>query len=106
REREGMMAGHDEQTFEDALKVARMYYHLNLTTTEIARQLGVTRPTVSRLLGWARAHGVVEFRILDHRQRQLQLETRLEKQYGLREVKVVPMHPDTPDDRRLELVTS
>ena len=31
-------------TFEDALKVARMYYHLDMTTTRIASQLGMARP--------------------------------------------------------------
>lgn len=96
----------DEKTFEDALKVARMYYHLNLTTADIGRQLGVARPTVSRLLSWARTHGLVEFRVLDHRQRQLRLETRVEQAFGIAEVKVVPAHPDATDDERRELVTS
>lgn len=85
---------YDDATFQDALKVARMYYHLGLTTNEIARQLGIGRPSVSRLLGWAKSHGLVEFRVLDHRQRQLTLEASLEKAFGLRDVKVVPLHPD------------
>jgi DNA-binding transcriptional regulator LsrR (DeoR family) len=97
--------GHDDKTFEDALKVARMYYHLDLTTADIGLQLGVARPTVSRLLSWARAHGLVEFRVLDHRQRQLRLETQLEHAYGIGEVKVVPAHPDTTVDERQDLVT-
>ncbi len=96
----------DGRSFEDALKVARMYYHLDLTTADIARQLGVTRPAVSRLLSWARAHGLVEFRVLDHRQKQLHLETQLESRYGVRDVKVVPVHPDASDDEALEAVTS
>jgi deoxyribonucleoside regulator len=99
-------SGLDDRTFEDALKVARMYYHLNLTTAEIGQQLGVARPTVSRLLSWARAHGLVEFRVLDHRQRQLQLESRLEQAYKVAEVKVVPAHPDATDVQKRELVTS
>jgi deoxyribonucleoside regulator len=98
-------AGFDDRTFEDALKVARMYYHLDLTTADIGQQLGVARPTVSRLLSWARAHGLVEFRVLDHRQRQLRLESRLEQVHGVAEVKVVPAHPDTTVDERQDLVT-
>jgi DNA-binding transcriptional regulator LsrR (DeoR family) len=94
-----------DQTFEDALKVARMYYHLNLTTAEIGAQLGVPRPTVSRLLSWAKAHGIVEFRILDHRRYQLELETSLEKKFGIAEVKVVPLGPDATDAERREAVT-
>lgn len=84
----------NRETFEEALKVARMYYHLGLTTTQIASQLGTARPTVSRLLTWARNHGIVEFRIIDHHELQLKLETALEERFGLRDVKVVPTHPD------------
>jgi deoxyribonucleoside regulator len=96
----------EDSAFEDALKVARMYYHLGHTTTEIARQLGVARPTVSRLLSWARSHGLVEFRILDHRERQLELEARLEATFGVRDVKVVPVHPDTDTAARQQAVAS
>ena len=92
--------------FDDALKVARMYYHLGLTTTEIARQLGIARPTISRLLGWARSHGLVEFRIIDHRERQLDLETRLEETFGVADVKVVPQHPDSTVEARQAAVAS
>jgi len=98
-------ASYDDKTFEDALKVARMYYHLDLTTADIGLQLGVARPTVSRLLSWARSHGLVEFRVLDHRQRQLRLEAQLERAYAIGEVKVVPAHPDTTVDERQDLVT-
>lgn len=92
-------------TFEDALKVARMYYHLDMTTTRIADQLGMARPTVSRLLTWARNNGLVEFRILDHSQRQLQLEADLEQRFGIREVKVVPSHPDSSASQQQEAVS-
>jgi DNA-binding transcriptional regulator LsrR (DeoR family) len=95
----------NRQTFNDALRVARMYYHLNLTTTEIGAQLGLARPTVSRLLTWARNNGLVEFRILDHSELQLKLETELEQRFGLREVKVVPSHPDSSNSEQLQAVT-
>src|SRR5690625_1492444 len=90
---------------EDALRVARMYYQLDLNTTEIAAQLGLTRPAVSRLLGWARGNGLVEFRINDHSQVRLTLERELEERWGLREVKVVPVHPDAPIGEQVQAVT-
>lgn len=96
----------NRETFEEALKVARMYYHLNLTTTEIAAQLGVARPTVSRLLTWARNHGLVEFKIIDHRELQLRLESELEARFGLRDVKVVPTHPDASIGEQQHAVAS
>lgn len=92
--------------FNDALKVARMYYHLNLTTTEIAAQLRISRPAVSRLLTWARDNGLVEFRILDHSQMQLSLEQELEERFSIREVKVVPCHPDASTTEQLAAVTA
>ncbi|HZJ10862.1 MAG TPA: sugar-binding domain-containing protein [Trueperaceae bacterium] len=95
-----------DPAFDDALKVARMYYHLGITTTEIARQLGVARPTISRLLGWARSHGLVEFKIIDHRERQLALETRLEQSFDVADVKVVPLHPDSTVAARQSAVAS
>jgi len=96
----------DDHVFEDALKVARMYYHLGLTTTEIAKQLAIARPTISRLLSWARSHGLVEFKVLDHRERQLSLETRLERAFDITDVKVVPLRPDASVDERRRQVAA
>lgn len=96
----------DDHAFEDALKVARMYYHLGLTTTEIAKQLGIARPTISRLLSWAKSHGLVEFKILDHRQRQLSLETRIEQAFDVADVKVVPLRPDSSVEERQRTVAA
>ena len=100
------MANGYDQTFEDALKVARMYYHLDMTTGEIAAQLGFSRPKVSRLLTWAKQNGVVEFRIVDHRERQLALERELEDKFGIGEVKVVPVAPTAGPERRLDQVVA
>lgn len=96
----------DSKTFEDALKVARMYYHVGLSTTDIAKQLGVSRPTVSRLLSWAKSYGIVEFRILDHRVQQLSLETQLEREFEIADVKVVPVSPDWNDAERQQGVAA
>jgi deoxyribonucleoside regulator len=44
-------------------KIASLYYQKNLTQAEIARQLNISRPQVSRLLAEARDQGVVEITI-------------------------------------------
>jgi deoxyribonucleoside regulator len=44
-------------------KIASLYYDKNLTQAEIARQLNISRPQVSRLLAEAREQGVVEITI-------------------------------------------
>src|SRR5690606_15395964 len=96
----------DDAAFEDALRVAPMYYHLGLTTTDIAKRRQVARPTVPRLLGWAPANGLAEVRLLDPRERQLGLETRLEREYGVQDVKVVPAHPSMDVASRQQAVAA
>ncbi|MBX3141192.1 MAG: helix-turn-helix domain-containing protein [Trueperaceae bacterium] len=95
-----------DEAFDDALRVARMYYLLGLTTTEIAKQIGLPRPTVSRLLSWAKESGLVEFRINDHRERQLSIETKLEDMFHLADVKVVPCPPDQRVEERQRSVAA
>lgn len=45
------------------VKVAYMYYDENMTQQEIADKLGVSRPSVSRMLQKARQNGIVEIKI-------------------------------------------
>jgi DNA-binding transcriptional regulator LsrR (DeoR family) len=56
----------------------------------IAVELGVSHSTVSRLLTWARAEGMIQIRITDMRSRAGTLEERLRYHFGLRRVFVVP----------------
>ena len=44
-------------------KVARMYYEENMRQADIARQLGVSQATVSRLFNRAKEEGVVRITI-------------------------------------------
>jgi DNA-binding transcriptional regulator LsrR (DeoR family) len=95
----------DPTTYEDALRVARMYHYEELTTEQIAAQLGVSRPKVSRLLSWAKQNGLIEVRVLDPRRHQLALERAIEDRYAIRDVKVVPIPLQADDDERLQTVT-
>lgn len=94
----------DVATIEVALDVVRMYYHLDLTTQQIARKLGMSRPKISRLLSWARANGLIEFHIVDHRAHTTALERRIQEAFGIRTVKVVPIAVDEPERKRVDLV--
>ncbi|MFC5848968.1 sugar-binding transcriptional regulator [Deinococcus petrolearius] len=60
-----------------AVQVARLYYQQGLTTDAIARELGVSRPRVSRLLTLARRTGLVEIRIHDPQAHPQHLEAGL-----------------------------
>lgn len=69
--------------------VATMYYKLNLTQAEIAEQLGVSRPSVSRLLREARDLGVVQITIHMPAEQVETLADRIRSRFDLEEVHVI-----------------
>lgn len=71
-------------------KVCDLYYNENISQVNIAKILGLSRPTIARLLNSARDLGIVEIRIANLEEiRYWELERRLEKSLGLKEVIVV-----------------
>ncbi|WP_230290005.1 MarR family transcriptional regulator, partial [Deinococcus sp. 14RED07] len=71
----------DVTTDTQAAQVARLYYVQGLTTDAIARELGLSRPKVSRLLSHARRTGLVEIRIHDPQAQPQSLEAQLRAAY-------------------------
>jgi deoxyribonucleoside regulator len=55
----------NDEIYENALKVAHLYYYHGLTTEAIAKEINFSRPKVSRLLSFAREEGLVEIKIID-----------------------------------------
>lgn len=84
------------------LKVAWLYYVKDLTQEEIAKQVGLSRPTIIRLLKLAREQRIVEFRITRPLPRAFELGFQLEETfgpYGLQEAVVVsPSNGDSKGD--------
>ena len=72
------------------VQAAKAYYDLDQTMGDIAKTLGLTRWQVARLLKEAREQGVVRIEIVPRAQRRPDLESRLQRAYGLREAVVVP----------------
>lgn len=70
-------------------QVASMYYEENLTQVEIARQIGGSRSTVSRLLNEARQSGIVEITIHRAWRRETDLEHRLKGVFDVYDTAVV-----------------
>ena len=79
-------------------KVSTLYYLRDQTQQEIAERLRLSRPAVSRLLRDAQNHGIVQITISPPRGLLIDLESRLEEQYGLEVVRVVAMEPGTSED--------
>ncbi|KRK47930.1 RNA polymerase subunit sigma-70 [Secundilactobacillus kimchicus] len=79
----------NEKRIFDSIKVARLYYESGLGQAEIASQLAISRPTVSRLLQFAQDQGYVQIKIVDPYASVQNLERALEKRYGLSSAHVV-----------------
>ena len=72
-------------------KVSTLYYLRDQTQQEIAERLHISRPKVSRLLQEARELGVVHISVTPPTGLHIELEERLEEQFGLEEVEVVEL---------------
>jgi DNA-binding transcriptional regulator LsrR (DeoR family) len=66
-----------------------LYYEDNLRQQEVAEELGVSRPTVSRLLAQARKEGIVQITVIDPFATFEEVETRLAETFHLRQAVVV-----------------
>lgn len=86
------MSDDDEQL---RVRVAWLYFMEGLTQADIAGKLGITRLRANRLLGEARASGLVNIQVNARLADCVELERRLMQETGLRDAVVVP----TPDDQ-------
>lgn len=77
------------------VRVAWLYYMEGLTQDRIATQLGLTRLRVNRILGEARASGLVSIKINSRLAGCLEVEDELRRTCGLREAVIVPT-PEEP----------
>ena len=76
------------------VEAAKLYYEHQLSQLEISKKLGVSRPTVSRLLQQARNTGIVKIEITDPSEIGTQLESALVKKFSLKKAIVVPNDTD------------
>ncbi|MDO4566714.1 MAG: sugar-binding domain-containing protein [Oscillospiraceae bacterium] len=86
-----------DKKLERLTQAAKLYYYENLTQSEIAKRLGVSRPMVSVILSEARALGIVSITVNEVANSRQLLERRLKESFGLKEVLLVP--EDKNDDR-------
>ncbi len=79
------------------LRVCDLYYNRDISQSDIAKLMGISRPTVAKLLQSAKQKEIVKIIICDPQERgHSELERRLENLYKLQEVIVV----DTVDEER------
>jgi deoxyribonucleoside regulator len=86
----------DREKLTKVIEAAKLYYLLDYNQNEIAKKLGVSRPTVSRLLQQAKSDGIVQINILDPTEDVENLATQLEQKFNLKKVIVasIPQYED------------
>ncbi|NPV53520.1 MAG: sugar-binding transcriptional regulator [Firmicutes bacterium] len=86
----GLQDGLDAGARLTIVEIARLYYEEGKTQEDIAREMGVSRSTVSRSLKKAREIGAVQIRVVDPCFECTSVARELEARYGLRRAIVVP----------------
>lgn len=86
-----------------ALRAAQLYYLQDMTMDAIAKELGTSRSSVSRLLSHARDTGLVEVRIHQPAGQELRLEEAIRARFGIA-AHVVPSPHTLSDVERFERV--
>ena len=88
----------DRKSSESA-RAAWLYYHEDLTQGDIARALGVSRSTVTRLLQRAKNEGLVQIS-LDVSSGTFKAERDIERAYRVQKVRIVPESGDAAMQKR------
>lgn len=78
-------------------RVTRMYYEWDMRQSEIAKQLGLSQATVSRLLRRSKEEGIIRISVNLPNGVYTELEEALVKKFGLRDVIVVDSLDDNED---------
>ena len=86
------MTNASKKKIQQAVQVAKYYYQSNLDQSEIAKEMSLSRPTVSRLLQFSKDEGYVQISIMDPYNDSKQLEEQLQEKYGLKKVIIAYSH--------------
>ncbi|QWS50467.1 sugar-binding transcriptional regulator [Bacillus sp. JNUCC-24] len=79
----------DREKQQLSIEAARLYYLSDYSQQEIAKQLNLSRPTVSRLLQYAKEKGYVQITVMDPFEDLNELSSLLKEKYDLLEAHVV-----------------
>ena len=80
------------------VKIAQLYYEQDMTQAQIARELGIYRTTISRLLKRGREQGIVTIAINYDYNENLWLEQQLKQKFGLKEAVVIDGHNEQEEE--------
>ncbi len=86
----------DNATHTEYIRIAHYYYNAGMTQQEIALRMGTSRQRINRILTACIDMGIVKITIEGAQGMYLDLETKLEKVFGLKKVRVCDI--SQPDD--------
>lgn len=86
-----------DQKYAQIIRAAELYYQRNLTQQKISEMMGVSRPTVSRLLEEAKKQGLVEIKVHTPVSLDSQLSETLRKKLNLKDVLVADIEDMDPE---------
>lgn len=78
-----------EKRDEQAIDAVRLYFEQGLSQAQVAQTMGISRPTVAKLLQRGKQAGFVTVEIHDPRETSSELAARIEQRFGLLEARVV-----------------
>jgi deoxyribonucleoside regulator len=81
----------EDDKLRKVIEAAKLYYQLDYSQSEIADRLGVSRPTVSRLLQQAKSEGIVQITISDPTEEIEILVQQLRDKFHLKHVEIAYM---------------
>ncbi|MDO4685405.1 MAG: sugar-binding transcriptional regulator [Corynebacterium sp.] len=88
---------------EQALTAVKLYFEKGLSQAEVAQEMGVSRPTASKLIQHGKQRGFVTIQINDPRKTNSELAQRITEAYRLHEVRLAQVPRDNAADMLREL---
>lgn len=79
-------------------KLAYLYYIEEKSQSEISKETGIYRTTISRLLTEAKKEGIVKIEIENFDARLFRLESYVKERYKLKELEIIPNLVDEPQE--------
>lgn len=92
-----------DQRDEQALTAVKLYYESGLSQAEVASELGVSRPTVAKLIAHGKDRGFVTIEIHDPREAGEEIAAQLGERFALHDVRFAYVPRNTPEDLTREL---
>jgi deoxyribonucleoside regulator len=85
------------------IEVAKLYYQMDLSQQKIAEKLGISRPSVSRMLQQAKEQGIVEIKIFDQSEGNEKLANSVKGKFNLKHCIVIPVPEYNQEIIKMEL---